>query len=627
MDKDSFPLHSLRRRGWILLAALIALAAFLTTLQWHINGSSSPYATDAGEIQNALPRWGTIHFTGYPLYTFLGSLFVTCMRWLGIQPAAGSSLYSALWGVMSVILFALLGMELGLPEYVASLSSVAMALTASFWIDASLAEVHTMSMALTFAILLFAVRFGRAGRRHDLLLLILCFSQGVAHQRALVFLSPGILILIFDRLEVLWRNIGVAFAVALTGPLTYLYLPFRAWQGAQWTFGQPGTWMGFWRMIADTKASRIIELPQTSMEWVERVQTLAQLLGADLPILLILLGLLGLALLFRRRREEGAGLLVVAAAYLFLCLIIWEGEVSDALLAAQLPVVALSVLGLAVLLGEIVARWPRLCWVTLALMVGGCLALFVGHRPKVIAITHDRSVEEVVERVEDIAPSSDPTTLMALWGHDYWALAYAQTYRGQFPHVNLVDHNADFEAIVKRGNRLLTLEKTFYEKSSDWWEARLGSLALSSAAPGIVEIAPEPPLTMADVPDGPRLDLGNDIEIVSAAVQVEDREVHVAIYWRGVEPARNYSVAVHLLRREPPRDAGDVVAQADAQHPVGGWYPTSCWRAGEIVRDDYVLSIPEDSEPVGVRVGMYRMDDEGQFLNTEWLFLPLSDGE
>ncbi|MFP3895876.1 MAG: protein O-mannosyl-transferase family [Anaerolineales bacterium] len=623
MDKEPFPFRSLRRRGWILIAALLTFAAFLSTLQWHVNGSPSPYVTDVGEIQNALPRWGTLHFTGYPLYTFLGSLFVTCMRWLGIQPAAGSSLYSALWGVMTVVLFALLGMELGIPDYVASLSGVAMALTTSFWIDASLAEVHTMSMALTFVTLLFAVRFGRTGRRRDLLLLVLSFSQGVTHQRALVFLTPGILILVFDRLEVLWRNIGMVFAMALTGPLTYLYLPLRAWQGAEWTFGRPGTWTGFWRMIADTKASRIIELPQTPVEWVARVQTLVQLLDRDLPMLLIAFGFLGLALLFSHHRKAGAALLAVMGAYLFLCLIIWEGRVSDALLAAQLPVVALATLGLSVIVGEIGGRWPRLCLVIFVLMMAGCLVLFVVHRPKVVAITHDRSVEEVVARVEDIPPSLNPTTLMALWGHDYWALAYAQTYRGQFPHLDLVDHNANFKDLVARGDRLLTLQKTFYEKPPDWWEERLGSLALTSVAPGIVEIAPEPPLTMADVPEGPRLDLGNGIRILSALAKVEDQRVEVTIYWQEVEPTQEYSVAVHLIKSDPPRDANDIIAQADVQHPVGGWYPTSHWRTKEIVRDDYVLSLPADSGAVGVRVGMYRVDDEGQFSNTEWLFLPL----
>jgi hypothetical protein len=46
-----------------LLAGLVTAVLFAITLQTHINGGSHPYVTDVGEIQNALPRWGTIHYT------------------------------------------------------------------------------------------------------------------------------------------------------------------------------------------------------------------------------------------------------------------------------------------------------------------------------------------------------------------------------------------------------------------------------------------------------------------------------------------------------------------------------------------------------------------------------------
>jgi len=131
-------------------------------------------------------------------------------------------------------------------------------------------------------------------------------------------------------------------------------------------------------------------------------------------------------------------------------------------------------------------------------------------------------------------------------------------------------------------------------------------------------------MTMADVPPGARLDLGNGIQIVSAAAYAEHHKIHVVVYLREDKAVRDYSVAVHLVKYNPPRDARDILAQADARHPVAGWYPTSCWRVGEIVRDDYLLSIPQGSQPAGIRVGMYRTDDQGQFLNTSWLFLPLS---
>lgn len=77
--------------------------------------------TDAGEIQNALPRWGTIHWTGYPLYTFLGSLF------------------SAVRGAVAVGLMAALLQELGAAGPLAALGALVAAVSA-FWMDASLVE-------------------------------------------------------------------------------------------------------------------------------------------------------------------------------------------------------------------------------------------------------------------------------------------------------------------------------------------------------------------------------------------------------------------------------------------------------------------------------------------------------
>lgn len=119
--KEAAQLDTSRR--WALAAGLVALLAYLSTLQWQINGSQSPYATDVGEIQNALPRWGTIHFTGYPLYTLSGSLFVTLLHPLGIAPAAAASLYSALWGALAIVLLTYLGQAIGVSASLAALGS------------------------------------------------------------------------------------------------------------------------------------------------------------------------------------------------------------------------------------------------------------------------------------------------------------------------------------------------------------------------------------------------------------------------------------------------------------------------------------------------------------------------
>src|SRR3972149_711285 len=142
-------LHRISRSAWsfspktaVIASALVAFILFLTTCELGINGSQHPYTTDVGEIQNALPRWGTIHYTGYPLYTALGSTFVTLLRSIGIPPAMGSSMYAAAWGAISIGLLTSLILAFGVQSLVAALSAVLFALTTSMWVFASVAEGH-----------------------------------------------------------------------------------------------------------------------------------------------------------------------------------------------------------------------------------------------------------------------------------------------------------------------------------------------------------------------------------------------------------------------------------------------------------------------------------------------------
>lgn len=609
---------------------MVALLLYLSTLQTWVNGSDSPYTTDVGEIQNALPRWGTIHWTGYPLYTFLGSLFVTVLVWIGIPPAAGASLFSTLWGLLSIGLLVALLQEMGVSGPLATLGALTAVVSTSVWMDASLAEVHTMTTVLTLATLWFALRFGRSGRRKDLLLLALFFSQGVAHQRAILLLAPAVAALIWKQWKVIWRSLLPAAGISLLAPLTYLYLPLRVWQGASWAFGSPGTWQRVLTMLLDNRGERIVIWPHRIAEWGERIGRAFTITALDLSPVLLTAGLLGLlALGLKGRWWEAIGMTLAWIPYLLLTGVIWIGRIGDAQLAAHLPVTALAAAGLALLADRLgsLNRWSRIgATATLAVVA---LILAVLHRPVVLEVTRDPSAEAVVATAEQVAPSDRLTTFMAPWGNDYWALAYAQAFEGRLPGLNIVDHNANFPAILTSGQRLLTFSKTLYVLPLPWWEDRLGRVLLSSAAPDIVEIGLEPPIRPTDVPPGPTLDLGNGLRILAAHLSWEgEGNLVLTVYWQAENPsALDYSVAVHLVAHDPPQGPEDVLSQADRFHPVYGWYPTSRWSAGEIVRDHYRIQVPKGAEAQAVRIALYRVDDSGGFVNSPWLSLPLSTAD
>jgi hypothetical protein len=551
---------------------------------------------------------------------------------VGIEAAASTSIFSSLFGAITIGLIVLLAIETGISGPSAAAGALSVAVSTSIWVDASVAEVHTVTLAFSVATLLFAMRFGRTGIRIDLLLLTLFFTQAVAHQRSVILLAPAVLILIWPHWREIFRNLPAVFLITLLAPLTYLYLPLRAWMGADWIFGDPGSWDGFWTLFFDNRADRVFEMQNSLIEWCGQIKMSLNLLAVDLAWPLLLIGLSALlGMMFdKKKRRFGAAFTAVWVINLILTILIWRGQVEDAQLAAKLPVLIMVGVGLAFFLDWLkqYSRWlgaAATIMLVLILIAWGCQA-----RNFTLSITRDRSVESIITTVDRVKPFEDGrlTTISTPWGRDFWGLTYAQMIRNQLQNINLVDHNANPREIVARGDHLLAPLETFYIYPLAWWEEFLGqSLYLSTAAPGVVEMSLSSPILADDVPLQIDFDLGNGIRIRSVSIdQLDGEQMQVTIYWEALESvSEDYSVAVHLVAQDPPLSELDVINQADNKHPVEGFYPTTKWQTGEIVRDDYLIAIPENSQPAAVRVGMYRFDPQKGFLNSAWLSLPIKN--
>jgi hypothetical protein len=620
-------------RTAIIASALVAYIIFLTTCELGINGSQHPYTTDVGEIQNALARWGTIHYTGYPLYTALGSVFVTLLRAIGIPPAMAGSMYAAMWGAIGIGLLTSLILAFKIQPLIAAVSAVLFALTTSMWVFASVTEVHTMTMALSFALLLVALRYKRTGQRKYLYGLALLSGLGLAHQRAFVFLGLGILLLVIGQLFAQWRivlrKLPILIGLALVGPLTYLYLPFRAATGADWLFSSPGTLNGLRALFLDTKTDRIIEIPRSIAEWWQRLQGLVGVLHDDLPWLLLLLGLIGLLFMLRRVHwVERVSLIVIAACYTLLSLIIWVGFVGEAVLAAKLMVVAIAVIGLAFMAQDLYERkviYGRVAMAGLCVAIG---VLYFLHNPIVLSVTRDPSGQQLIAQAARIPPAEDghPDAMMAMWGNDYWQLMYAQTFQNQLANLTVLKHDRNFHNVLNQGMHLLMFSHAFYDRPVDWWNQYLGKpVHLSDRSDGVVELTTQPKILPIDPNSSNAFQLGNGVAIVHTdSTWISDDTLLVTIDWQAQqEHLADYSVAVHLVTQDPPTAPEHVIAQADSAHPVDGWYPTSGWAKGEVVRDIYSLTVPPGSKPVAVQVSMYQVLADGQFQNSQWLSIPV----
>jgi len=98
--------------------------------------------------------------------------------------------------------------------------------------------------------------------------------------------------------------------------------------------------------------------------------------------------------------------------------------------------------------------------------------------------------------------------------------------------------------------------------------------------------------------------------------------LHLTLFWQALaEIGENYTVFTHLIDGR-----GGIWGQKDNQ-PVDGFYPTGGWTVGEIVRDQYDLTISPEA-PSGlyrIAVGMYRTETGERLIVAQDGILPPDD--
>jgi hypothetical protein len=106
--------------------------------------------------------------------------------------------------------------------------------------------------------------------------------------------------------------------------------------------------------------------------------------------------------------------------------------------------------------------------------------------------------------------------------------------------------------------------------------------------------------------------VGDNLVLLGYDHLLSNEGLHLALYWRATDRMGNdYAVSVR------PTKGGELLfhegqlVQQDHAHPVWGHYPTSAWRRGEVVRDDYLVPVPPGVEYDGVMVVVYRVTEEG----------------
>ncbi|MFQ5422174.1 MAG: protein O-mannosyl-transferase family, partial [Anaerolineae bacterium] len=495
------------KEHWPGLLSLFALLFIYTgSLQWQINGSGSDYAIDSGEMQVALNLWGTIHYTGYPQFTILSAALTGLGKGLGLEPAAAASATSVVWMLSGLALVYAILRRLAVDSLLAAALVLALGLVETVWMHAVIVEVYAFSFLLLAAQVFLALSLADEWRDRTWFGLVLLMGTAVSHHRLLVFALPGLAMVVWRRPSRwewrFWLKSGVVFLLPF---LAYLYLPLRAWGHGRWLYGDPGRWAGFWaQFFAAEVPDFLFVRPQSVADWLANSQTLWAGMTAQAPGIFWLAGLAGLLWLARRHRQQAGALLLVFAALLAFAWVypraVW---LPATLLLPLLP----AAVGVGVLVGEL---GRKRMWVRAGLLVGllvGAGGLWRQNMGAVTAVSQDPSSMQLVERLRPLSTG----TLAIPWGTDYFAAAYGLYVTGDLSGFTLVDHRADFDAIVATEGQLLTPDYYLGNWPYESWRQRWGSAFLSTAVPGVTAISPQP-LHQA-IPSGVNFEMGNGVRI------------------------------------------------------------------------------------------------------------------
>ena len=252
-------LRSVQGAAWV--AALAALWAYALTLSPTVAWVN--LGEDSGDLLAASVTLGIPHPTGYPLFVLLGR--VATFLPLG-SLAFRINLIAALAAAASVYFVVRLACALA-PEgargaggaFCAAACALLYASSRGAWSQSVLAEVYTLNAAFLGAILWLLVEAEREGDLRRLLLAAYLFGLGLTNHLLLLAVSPALLVVTWRLAHE--RRIGLLGAVLLPvlifwGVTLDLFLPVRAAQNPEFSWGSPSTPGQLWWVLSGAQYAR-----------------------------------------------------------------------------------------------------------------------------------------------------------------------------------------------------------------------------------------------------------------------------------------------------------------------------------------------------------------------------------
>lgn len=405
---------------------------------------------DSGELIAAAASLGVAHPPGYPLYTVLGWLALKVP--LG-EPAFRMNLLSAAWGAVAAGLLAWWIERAAGSRAGALAAGLALALSSTFWEVSTVAEVYTLHLALTAALLAAAWRFGSTeepvARGRALVAAAAALGLGLAHHPTIAVALPSAAVLGWAgiRRTVASRAVALAAAAATMIPLgAYASLLLRARLEPAANWGHPVTWEALLGH-AGAFRYRVFDVGWSGLLRADAWVTLAGALWSEFAGLGLILAALGAV--DRRPRAAGgqrlrAALALVAAASAAFALRYATEDNRVFHLPATLAVAALAGLGVAGMETRLSRRVGRIVAVALSALL--VVVLGVAHFRE-----QDRRADRGAEDYgRDLLASIPGDGIVFAEGDDAFVVAYLTQVKGERPDIVLYDRGGNLFRDVLR---------------------------------------------------------------------------------------------------------------------------------------------------------------------------------
>ncbi len=577
---------------------------------------------DGGEFQFAAWTFSFVHPTGYPLYLILGGIFQHLLSFTS-TPAYWLNFFTALSAVGAVVLLYLILRAMGVAHGAAFLAALSLAVARQFWYDALAAEVYALHAFFVALLLLLALRWQAAPDADKAVWFCFAFGLALTHHRAIVLWIPALAC--FFLLVVWGRGFRVSgfqgfsvhisrFALYFIAPLLlYLYIPLRAPTSPYAILViAPNNLLVLYDNTLNGLLNYVLGRTFASeLAWnaasIARLAAFPQLLLDQFGAIGVALGAVGFAaMLWRKEWARFALLFIGALANLLFASIYHIGDIAS----YYVPVYLVWAVWIGVGLATVVSSFKL--QVSSRRMTVGLLAALLILPIYQLAINlpyADRSNEtnargSWLRYLDTLVPrgailiSNDRDEMMPLW-----YLQYVEQRRrdvvGLFPLITPAPEHANVGRLIDsvfQPNRAVYLVKPMPGIETKFWLGQEGKLTRVMG-----RTRETPPAHASDAV------IADRIAVKGYDAIRQENVLRVAVFWQTrTKLDENYTAFVHLLDA-----SGNKITQGN-DHQVGGeYYPSRLWDAGEVLRDEHGMFLPDGIAPGTYRlvVGMYRSSD------------------